>query len=172
MAEAADPNDAGLRPAAAGQLALIRTDYEQSLRFIDGVVRISSTVRQTTITASLALIGLSIENQSPALAIAAASLGVLMGLLDGYHGWLYSTALARVTSIEGIFRQEKAVWSRPEDEQIADRLDEMLDDFQIGVVSHLGRFSLGKLRDARPPMMYLIYPLALAGGIIAATVCK
>ena len=41
-----------------GQLTVIRLDYEQSLKFVDGVDRISSTIRQTTMTAAVALIGL------------------------------------------------------------------------------------------------------------------
>ncbi len=77
-------SDTGTRVPSAGfgspetALSLIRFDYEQSLRFIDGVVRISSTIRQTTIAAAVALIGVSIQSSSPTLGGAAAILAVTM----------------------------------------------------------------------------------------------
>ena len=162
----------GLDQRVVDQLGVIRLDYEQSLRFIDGVVRISSTIRQTTMTAGVALIGLSIQNKSPALALAAVALGLLMGLYDAYHGWLYSRALERVTAMEGILRAEKSAYARIDDEAVVTRLEELVDDFRVGPLTNLPRFGPTSLLEARPRLMYTIYPLTVAAGIAAAHYCK
>jgi hypothetical protein len=156
--------------SAQASLPLIELDYEQSLRFIDGVVRISATIRQTTTTAAVALIGLSIQNKSPELAIAAVILGVTLGFMDGYHGWLYKESLRRVTQMENIFRQAKAAQFRPDDDAVTDRLADLIDDFKVGALSQLPQFTPRNLLDARPTIMYTIYPLTIVGGILAATV--
>lgn len=152
-------------------LSLIQLDYEQSLRFIDGVVRISATIRQTTATAGVALIGLSIQNKSPEFAIAAIVLGVTMGLMDGYHGWLYNESLRRATQMERIFRQAKSAQFRPDDNSVSDRLANMIDDFKVGALSQLPPFRPRNLLDARPRIMYTIYPLTVLAGTLAATIC-
>jgi hypothetical protein len=149
-------------------LAIVRFDYERSLEFIDGVTKISSTIRQTAATASVALIGLAIQDKSRALGIAAAVLGLVLGLMDGYHGALYSQTLKAVGAAERIFRQAKQALERPYDDAIRERLREMVEDYTPGVVSRLSTFSFGGLKEARPALMYLIYPVAIIGGAAAA----
>lgn len=157
--------------APLASLSLIQLDYEQSLRFIDGVVRISSTIRQTTTTAAVALIGISLQSKSPEFSIAAIVLGVTMGLMDAYHGWLYNASLQRATQMESIFRQAKSAQARPDDNSVSDRLADMIDDFKVGALSQLPPFRPYKLLDARPRIMYGIYPLTVLAGTLAAIIC-
>jgi hypothetical protein len=93
-----------------------------------------------------------------------------MGLLDGYHGWLHGETLNRATQIERIFRQEKSARARPDDEAVVKRLWDMVD--KVGVLSGLPTFRPASLCKARPALMYLIYPAAVTGGVVAAILCK
>ncbi len=91
--------------------------------------------------------------------------------MDAYHGWLYNEALRRVTTMESILRQAKSAQLRPDDEAVAQRLAEMIDDFKIGPLSELPKFRPVSLLSARPLLMYAIYALTAVGGILAAILC-
>jgi hypothetical protein len=159
-------------PHAAELLTLIRLDYEQSLQFIDGVTRISSTIRQTAATAGVALIGLTIQDKSPALGVAGAVLGIVLGLMDAYHGSLYSQTRDAAIAAERVFRQAKQHFERPYDDAVRRRLDEMVEDYDTGVVVRLSPPSLSGLTRARPRVMYLTYVGVILGGLAAANWCK
>ena len=104
MTERRRQGTSSFRANARSQLlALIRLDYEGSLQFVDGVTRISSTIRQTAATAGVTLIGLTIQDKRSALGTAAAVLALLLGLMDAYHGSLYNQTLTALGSAERAF---------------------------------------------------------------------
>lgn len=91
--------------AAAGEeiealVALVKLDYEHTLGFIDGVVRVSTSIRTIATAGWLALIAAAVQTGHGWLAVLA-SVGVgVLGLQDAYHGWLYAEARKRAVELE------------------------------------------------------------------------
>jgi hypothetical protein len=154
------------------RIALVQLDYEHSLKLIDGIVRTSSILRQIAITSAITLIGLAFINKSSWFAIAAVTLTLLYGFFDAYHGWLYSTVLNRVKQMEKIFEAQFSAEGRSYDPLLAKRFEDSLDQFRIGTMTRLPKFQVKFLLEAKPWIMYLIYPILLITGIVAAVLCS
>jgi hypothetical protein len=95
----------------------------------------------------------------------------IFGLLDAYHGWLYSEALRRAKETERILGlRYKQLERRAVDPDSTADLETALATHRFGQYSNLPGFRLLRLKKARPTVVYAgIYGAlaALSGAVIA-----
>jgi hypothetical protein len=150
---------------AADQSELVRLlelDYEKTTKLIEGIVGSSFTIRGWGIALVSALVGLTFQAQLWEIAGLAVVITLLIGLIDGYHSWLYSRALSHAQSIERVLGLYYAALSRGEDDPQARR------EFEIAILSHrfgrfsgIGKFRLAALRESRPRLVIVSLYLTL-----------
>lgn len=79
---------------------LVKYDYEHSLGFIDGVVRVSIGIRTVAVAGCLALLAAAVQTDEAILAGFALLASLAFGAQDAYHGWLYAEARERAAEME------------------------------------------------------------------------
>jgi hypothetical protein len=88
---------------------VVKFDYQNSLGFIDGVVRVSIGIRTIAMAGCLALLAAALQTDQVVLAVFALLTSVAFGIQDAYHGWLYAEARSRAKKMEalldGYYRQ-------------------------------------------------------------------
>lgn len=149
---------------------LLERDYDQTGEFIRSMVGTISTTRGWAVTVWLALLGVAVQQQAPALAVLASVALVPFGLLDAYHSWLYSQALRHARELEQLSADYYRAVERGQDDE------ELLLDFEtgaaahrFGLYSHFRRFALPELRTARPRLVFQwFYPGLVCGAVGAA----
>jgi hypothetical protein len=79
---------------------LVKFDYEHSLGFIDGVVRVSIGIRTIAMAGCLALLVAAVQTGQAYVAGFACAAALALGAQDAYHGWLYAEARQRISEME------------------------------------------------------------------------
>lgn len=151
---------------------LVERDYDQTSEFIRSVVSTTSTTRGWTVTVWLALLGVAIQQSSPALALLAAVVLFPFGLLDLYYSWLYSEALNHARDIERVTADYYAALEMGEDdEDLVLDFEARLGSNRIGLYRNFKRFQLPEIRAARPRLVFLFfYPGLFATALLALLV--
>jgi hypothetical protein len=151
-------------------LRLVERDYDQTGEFIRSIVGTISTTRGWSVTVWLALLGVAINQSSPALAVLAAFVLLPFGLLDAYHSWLYSEALKHARSIERLSAAYySAVEMGEDDEDLILDFEEMIGSHRFGLYRNFKRFQWPEIRRARPALVFqYFYPGLILSGFIAA----
>ncbi len=90
------------KPEIDRLIELVQFDYEHTLSFIDGVVRVSTSIRTIATAGWFGLIAAAVQADQPLLALLAAAGVAVLGLQDAYHGWLYAEARGRASEMEGM----------------------------------------------------------------------
>jgi hypothetical protein len=90
------------REEIAALVELVKFDYEHTLSFIDGVVRVSTSIRTIATAGWFALIAAAVQTDESMLAVLAGAGAVTLGLQDAYHGWLYAEGRKRAHRMEGL----------------------------------------------------------------------
>jgi hypothetical protein len=149
---------------------LLERDYDQTGEFIRSLVGTVATTRGWAVTVWLALLGVAIQEDSPALAVLAGFVLVPFGLLDAYHSWLYSQALRHARGLEQLSADYyRAVERGNEDEELELDFEAGMAAHRFGLYSHFRRFSLPELRAARPRLVFQwFYPGLVCAAILAA----
>lgn len=81
---------------------LVKFDYQHSMAFIDGVVRVSIGLRTIAMAGCLALLAAAMQVDQPFLAFFAFLAAAALGAQDAYHGWLYAEARDHVRKMEDL----------------------------------------------------------------------
>lgn len=149
---------------------LVERDYDQTSEFIRSVVGTTSTTRGWAVTVWLAVLGVAINQSSPALALLAAAILLPFGLLDAYHSWLYSEALDHARSLE---RTSAAYYSALEmgddDPDLVLDFEERLSAHSFGLYRNFKRFQLPEIKAARPQLVFhYFYPGLLGAALLTA----
>jgi hypothetical protein len=79
---------------------LVKFDYEHTLTFIDGVIRVSTGIRTIAMAGCLALLAAAVQSGQTFLAAFALVAALALGAQDAYHGWLYAEARERASRME------------------------------------------------------------------------
>jgi hypothetical protein len=151
-------------------IRIIELDYEQTTKLIEGVVGTSFTIRGWGITLVAALIGLTFQTGLWQMAALAGVATLLIGLMDGYHSWIYTKILRHAQNIERVLGLYYASLARGDDDPDAHI------DFEVALLAHrFGRFAEFRkfglktlLRDARPRMVLVMLYLTL---LICSAAC-
>lgn len=98
MGDVAGPGD----ETEKEKVRLLEADFAQSNEFVKGVLGTSAAIRGSAITIWLALLGFSVQQGIPTLALLAAIVSVAFWIADGYHGWLYGEAFTHAQRIESL----------------------------------------------------------------------
>jgi hypothetical protein len=93
-------------------IGLVKFDYEHTLSFIDGVVRVSTGIRTIAMAGCLALLAAAMQTEEAFLAWFGLVAALALGIQDAYHGWLYAEARKRVDSMEKLLRDYYKLQSR------------------------------------------------------------
>ncbi len=149
---------------------LLERDYDQTSEFIRSVVGTASTTRGWAVTVWLALLGVAVQQERPALALLAGATIVPFALLDAYHSWLYGQALRHARGIEDLSASYYRAVERGEDDE------DLMFDFQVAIAAHrfglysqFRRFSVPELRAARPKLVFQwFYPGLFIAAIVTA----
>lgn len=152
---------------------ILELDYEKTTKLVEGIVGSSFTIRGWSIALISALIGLTFQTQLWQVAVLATVVTILMGLMDGYHSWLYAKTLQHAQAVESVLRLYYAALARGADDPEA-RIE-----FQVAILAHrFGRFAevqkfdIKALRDTRPRMMIpvlygtLLICAVMSGGLV------
>ena len=148
---------------------LFERDYDQTSEFIRSVVGTTSTTRGWTVTVWLALLGVAVQQSSPALALLAAIILFPFGLLDLYYSWLYSEALNHAREIERVSADYYAALEMgDDDEDLILDFEARLGSPRIGLYRNFKRFQLPEIRAARPRLVFLyFYPGLFVTAVLA-----
>ena len=152
---------------------LVKFDYERTLSFVDGVVRVSANIRAFAITAWIGLLAAAVQTDDWSLAAIAALAASGFGLLDAYHGSLYTSARSRAYDMEKLLYQYfKYVERKRFDPDVAKDTLKALRRHRLGQLSNLPRFKARLLAQARPTFFYaFMYPgLVIGAGSAAAVI--
>jgi hypothetical protein len=105
---------------------LVKFDYEHSLSFIDGVVRVSIGIRTIAMAGCLALLVAAMQTEQAFLAGFSLLAAAALGAQDAYHGWLYAEARDHVGRMEALidayYRQIQGGASEARELQLLKRL--------------------------------------------------
>jgi hypothetical protein len=158
-------------PPPEPRLDLLKLDYEQTSEFIQGVLSVSNSLRGWAITLSLGLVGFGFDRHSVGLCVIAVAVSVTFAALDGYHGWLYSEAVHHLNGLERIWRlYYTSLGPTGGDPLAARQLKVAFGSHVFGFLSRIPPFSLGRLRAARPAVVFLLlYPSLILIALIAAS---
>jgi hypothetical protein len=145
------------------QFDVLKVDYERTLGLLDGIVRVSTTLRATGLTAFAAFVGLGVEQKSWALMAAASVLAALFAVYDSYQQAVYRGALRRANALERLFQHRLRALDRPYDPYPRHRLRREVEKYRFGA---LGNLPKTRLRDAilRRPHGFVLLFLLLATG--------
>jgi hypothetical protein len=149
---------------------LVERDYDQTSEFIRSVIGTTSTTRGWAVTVWLALLGVSIQQSNPALALLAGFILIPFGLLDAYHSWLYSEALDHARGLERLAASYYLALEKGEDdEDLVLDFEERLGAHSFGLYRNFKRFQLPEIRAARPRLVFAyFYPGLLGAALLAA----
>jgi hypothetical protein len=155
---------------------LLEADKAEATGFLRGVLATAVAIRTAGFTAWLTLLGFSIQQELPGLAVLAVLVIVTFGVVDAYHGWLYSQAFWRVRQVEEILGRYYTALGQAADDPDA------LDDFRADLYAHrfgtyngFEKFRVNSLASARPlPLYHYLYPTltgaaVLVGVLVAAS---
>jgi len=152
-------------------LNLVRFDYEQSLRIIDGIVRVSTSIRAIATTVWVGLLAASIQTNEWALAAIGAAATGIFALLDGYHGWLYGHASERAYKQEKLIHDYYKYLQRSGDRESESEILKQLRSHEFGQLSHFpGLDKLHFYCKAKPPFFYHWFYPALAGVAVGVAI--
>jgi len=163
--------DDGADRIEAEKIRLVEADLAQTNEFVKGVLGTSAAIRGSAITIWLALLGFSIQQGIPTLALLAAVVSIALWIADGYHGWLYGEAFGHAQKIERMLANYYDDLSRRVDSQAAHiRFTAKLRAHRYGLYSGLQRgFTLKQLWNASRPYIFYrgLYPaiIIIAAGI-------
>jgi hypothetical protein len=156
------------------KVRLLEADLAQSNEFVKGVLSTSATIRGSAITIWLALLGFSVQQSIPTLAVLAAIVAVAFWLADGYHGWLYGEAFVHAQRIERLLASYYDDLSRRSDSPTAHvRFTAKLRAHRYGLYSRLHRgFNLKQLwMSSRPHIFYRgLYPALITLAAVVSLV--
>lgn len=148
---------------------LVITDYEQTLKVVDGFVRVSTSVRTLATTVWVGLLAVSIQAEQFELSLVAAGAIPIFALLDAYHGWLYSQASERAYEIEKLLEQYYKYIPRADQQEELKAIRKALRQHRFGQLSHMSKLSKKFYFEARPTFFYrFLYPAFLVAAILAA----
>jgi hypothetical protein len=117
---------------------LVKFDYEHTLSFIDGVVRVSTNIRTIATAGWFGLIAAAVQSDEPWLAVLAAIGTLALGLQDAYHGWLYATARKRAYEMEELLEDYYKFIQRAEEQpSVGVQLLKKLRNHRLGQRSHI-----------------------------------
>src|SRR3954447_4643732 len=85
---------------------LLVLDYDKTTKFVDEVLKTSTTLRGWEITIWVALMGFGITTSKWEIHLLGIVVVVLFSLVDAYHSWLYQESSAHARAIERIWAKE------------------------------------------------------------------
>jgi hypothetical protein len=95
--------DAAFERARERELAdLVRTDYDATLRAMQGFISSSAQIRAIGVATWGVVLGLGVDAESWILTLVATLLVAVFAAGDGYHGTLYRRALSRALRLEAL----------------------------------------------------------------------
>ena len=145
------------------QFEVLKLDYERTIGLLDGIVRVSTTLRATGVTAFAAFISLGVEQKSWALMAAASLLAIFFGIYDSYQHVVYHGALRRANALERLFQHRLRALDRPYDPYPRQRLRKEVEKYRFGALGNLPRT---RVRDAiarRPEGFVLLFVILAIG---------
>jgi hypothetical protein len=136
---------------------VVEREHDIALRFVDGVVGSSFTIRGWGLTAWAALLGVAINKDQAMFALLAAIVVLAFAVVDAYHSWLYGQALSYVRTVERIIQLRYKVAMRPHERTYQTDLAVELRTFKPGLISNLPRFRVRDLLRARPGLFFQVF---------------
>jgi hypothetical protein len=153
--------------------ALLDLDYDKTTKFIDDVLKTSTTLRGWAITLWIALMGVAINTKQWEISLLGVALVALFGLVDLYHSWLYHEASTHARAIERIWSKEyEALGPEIDDEDVALDAKALMDAHSFGLFLHFRRFRFWNLRRTRLTGLfgYVYVTLAVIAAVISIAV--
>ena len=146
-------------------LRLLELDYEKTTKSIEGVISTTFTIRGWGIALISALIGFTFQTRRWEVSALAATVTLLIAIMDGYHSWLYARLLQQAHNVERVLTLYYAALARGEDDPDAIR------EFEVAIIAHrFGRFAevqkfgFRSFRQIRPRIIFF----GLYGTLFAA----
>jgi hypothetical protein len=157
-------------PRVGELIRLVERDYDQTAEFIRSIIGTISTIRGWSVTVWLAVLGVSVNQESVPLAVLAALLLLPFTLLDLYHSWLYSEALRHARVLERVSRSYYSAIERGnEDVDLILEFEEQVTSVKFGLYGNFRRFQWPEIKNARPTLVFrLFYPGLAAAALLAA----
>ena len=165
------PNSADVadEPSALQQqFEVVKLDYERTVALIDRVVRSRMAVRALVAAGYLALLGLSIEQDSPVLAVSTAAGTLLAAFNDAYLGWIYRETLRRANGLERLFQHRMRALDRAYDPYPAQRMRVELERYEFGVYATFPRFHIRLIRPSLALSTTVVYLALLVVAVMVA----
>jgi hypothetical protein len=150
--------------------ALIDREHDLALKFVDGVVASSFTIRGWAITGWGALLGFAVQQNQVRFAYVAIGAISAFYVIDAYHGWLYAEAVRYVRSIERLIELRYKLLARGDDADLEQDLEIELRVFRPGMLSQLQHFHLRSIWSARPALVYRVFYPSLVLVAVAAAI--
>jgi hypothetical protein len=170
LAELSPPSNEELHDGLSYQFEVLKLDYERTLALLDGIVRVSTTLRTTAVTAFAALVGVGVHEKSWALMIAASLLEVFFWISDSYQQVVYRGALRRANALERLFQHRLRTLDRPYDPYPRQRLRKEMAKYRFGALGNLREVRLGDALRRRPDGFAMLLLLLAIGALIGAPI--
>lgn len=148
---------------------LVELDYERTAEFINGVTTTTATIRGWAITIWLAILGIGLDQELWQMALLAAVSASVFLLLDGYHAWLYSEALAHAAKLERLSgRYFDALGRGADDEDVELDFRVALQAHRFGMYRNFRRFRPKDLLFVKPYVFFrFFYPFLIGTALLA-----
>jgi len=148
---------------------VLEREYDNTAKFIQGVVGTSFTIRGWAVATWGALLGIAADQSSWEFSLFALLAVAGFAAVDAYHSWLYAAALTYSTALERVTTPYYKVLLRGEaDEDAAQDFEREARNLKTGLFGQMPRFGLSELGKIRPKWFFTIfYPTLI---VIAAVV--
>jgi hypothetical protein len=152
---------------------VLEREYDNTSKFIQGVVGTSFTIRGWAVAAWGALLGIAADQSSWEFSLFALLAVTGFAAVDAYHSWLYAAALTYSTSLERVTTTHYKLLLRGEaDEDAKEDFELEARKLNTGLFGQIPRFGFSELGKVRPKWFFSIfYPslMAIAAAVTVVT---